>query len=519
MFTPVDAKPKNAVLYLRVSTEEQTENYSLGTQEDICTREATKRGLTVVEQFKEEGKSAKNMIGRPELIHMLEYCRKNKKRISAVLVYRLDRISRQTSDYLAIRKKLSECDISLISATEPTGNSPTEKLVETMLAGFAQLDNDVRSERTRNGMRARFLAGLNTSHTPLGYLCLQGYSTKDPKTFDLMKKAWDLMATGSKTLREMADIMNAWGIRERYCGEEKLLKSQTVSRLFKNKFYIGILTSEKYPEEIKGQHIPMISAKQYYRVQAILSGRNTNIAVPLAKRNLDNDDFPLRRFVICSKCGTVLTGAWSKQHRYAYYFCRSRCGMPSIPVDVVDNAVIALLQKVTPTNQCLNLFISVVRKLYMNRVSILQKRRLEADHDLSKLLAVRQALIEKNLMGVYSDDVFKEQNAIIEEKIISVRAAKDDSLLDKYKLDVLIPFMKKFFKDLGISYQNAPLTIKHIILSSIFDQKVAWGYPGISNCEISPVYQRIRRFEDDSASLSTPSRIRTGDLCDENAPS
>ena len=444
MYIKQDSKPKNSVLYLRVSTEEQTENYSLGTQEEICRREAVKRGLAVLNIFKEEGKSAKNMTGRPELIHMLEYCRKNKKVISAVLVYRLDRISRQTSDYLAIRKKLAECEINLVSATEPTGNSPTEKLVETMLAGFAQLDNDVRSERTRNGMRARFLAGLNTSHTPLGYLCEHGYATKDPKTFDLMKKAWDLMATGSKTLREMADIMNTWGLREQYCGTEKLLRSQTISRLFKNKFYMGILTSERYPEEIKGQHVPMITARQYYRVQAILAGRNTNIAVPLAKRNIDNEDFPLRRFVICGKCGMVLTGAWSKHHRYAYYFCRSRCGMPSIRVADANNAVVALLRKVTPTNQCLNLFISVVRKLYMNRVSILQRRRLEADHDLSKLLTVRQALIEKNLMGVYSDDVFKEQNAMIEEKIIAVRAAKDDSLLDKYKLEELIPFMERF---------------------------------------------------------------------------
>ena len=36
-------------------------------------------------------------------------------------------------------------EIKLISVTEPTGNSPTEKFVERMLAGFAQMDNDVRS--------------------------------------------------------------------------------------------------------------------------------------------------------------------------------------------------------------------------------------------------------------------------------------------------------------------------------------------------------------------------------------
>jgi len=137
------------------------------TQEDICQKEAIKRGIEVIKVFREEGRSAKTITGRPILIEMLEYCRKNKKKIDAVIAYRVDRISRQTQDYLAIRRKLTECGITLISATEPTGNSPTEKLVETILAGFAQLDNDVRSERTKNGMRARFLAGLPNGKVPL----------------------------------------------------------------------------------------------------------------------------------------------------------------------------------------------------------------------------------------------------------------------------------------------------------------------------------------------------------------
>lgn len=53
----------------------------------------------------------------------------------------------------------------ILSASEPTGNTPTERFIESMLASFAQMDNDMRSERTKNGLRARFLAGL-TSGTP-----------------------------------------------------------------------------------------------------------------------------------------------------------------------------------------------------------------------------------------------------------------------------------------------------------------------------------------------------------------
>jgi site-specific DNA recombinase len=285
---------KKAIIYLRVSSEEQVENFSLGTQEEICRKEAIKKGYEVICIFKDEGRSAKNISGRPALIELLEYSRKNKNRVQALFVYRLDRISRQTGDYLAIRKRLAENGVIILSATEPTGNSPTEKLVETILAGFAQLDNDIRSERTKNGMRARFKSGLISSKAPIGYKLQSGYAVKDPKTFDLINNAWDLMATGTKSLSEMATIMNSWGVRINIKNREYKLRPQTANRIFRLKFYMGVLTSEKYPEEIRGQHVPMITEEKFYKVQAILDGRNPN-KIALSKRNSENPEFPLRR--------------------------------------------------------------------------------------------------------------------------------------------------------------------------------------------------------------------------------
>ena len=156
---------------------------------------------------------------------MLEFCRKNKRTVDALIVYRLDRLSRQTVDFLAIRKKLAENEIAIISASEPTGNSPTERFIETMLASFAQMDNDVRSERTKNGLKARFMAGLTSGVPPLGYKSENGYAIKDPNTWDNVKKAWEIMGTGTKSLKEMAVLMNEWGVKQQYHHKEHEEKS------------------------------------------------------------------------------------------------------------------------------------------------------------------------------------------------------------------------------------------------------------------------------------------------------
>lgn len=494
---------KRAIIYLRVSTEEQVDNFSLETQEKICKQEAERRGMEVAQIFKEEGRSAKNIVGRPVLVEMLEFCRKNKRNIDALIVYRLDRLSRQTGDFLAIRKKLAENQIILVSASEPTGNSPTERFIETMLASFAQMDNDVRSERTKNGLKARFMAGLTSGVPPIGYKSENGYSVKDPAIWDKVKSAWELMGTGTKSLREMATLMNEWGIRQHFHGKEHIMRPQAIGRMFRNKYYIGILTSERYPDEIRGQHLPMVTEAVFYRIQAILDGRNTNINVPIARRNRDNPEFPLRRIVKCSRCESPMTGGWSKgKHaRYAYYRCQKCSKAQSIPAEKLNSSAISFLSTISPTKDALTAFIGLLRRTYYQRVARLQKRKDEADNELKRLKELRQSLIEKNLNGTYSDEIFREQNKLIEDQITSVQITKDDALLAKYNLQAIVKFMMDKFTNLGRTYQMSNLQQIRVLLCSIFPDGLQWSYPGYLNTKISPIYQAIRVFENESVSF------------------
>lgn len=499
---------KRAIVYLRVSTEEQVENFSLETQEEICRKEAEKKGFLIVEVFREEGRSAKNIIGRPVLISLLEYCRKNKNKIQAVFVYRLDRVSRQTADYLAIRKKLLENGVNILSATEPTGDSPTEKLVETILAGFAQLDNDIRSERSRNGLRARFLSGKVVSGSvPLGYLMQAGYAIKDPESWDSMKKAWDLMATGTKSLSEIAKIMNDWGLREKYGSRTFVIHKQRAGKIFRNKFYAGLMASKTYTEEIKGQHVPMITEQQFYKVQAILDGRNIN-KVALASRNFSHPDFPLRKIIRCAKCGKGLTGGWSKGRyaRYGYYRCGGPCNHISIKKDELESVVVSLLKQYSPKEQTLNLFITFLYKIYHERLSRLTKIKNEADSEIDRLKALRKNLVEKNLSGVYSDEIFKEQNAIIEDQMIQAQISKDDETMDKYNIEAVTTFIKTILADLGETYKRSSISQNKVLIGSMFPSGLAWNYNGTLNHQISPIYQSIINFSETSVSSCAEDR-------------
>ncbi len=493
----IKSESKKAIVYLRVSTEEQVDNFSLETQERICAQEAERKGFEIVRVFKEEGRSAKNITGRPILIELMEFCRKNRKNVDALIVYRLDRLSRQVGDFLAIKKKLKEYEIALLSTSEPTGNSATEQFVETMLASFAQMDNDIRSERTKNGLRARFLAGLTSGSPPLGYKSENGYIVKDPRTWDKVVDAWKLMATGTKTLKEMAELMNEWGVTQRYKGKENIVRKQALSVMFRNKYYIGILTSTRYPEEVRGQHVAMVTEEMFYRVQAVIDGRNTNIHVPISRRNKDNIEFPLRRIVLCGVCNQPLTGGWSKgkKARYAYYRCQHGCKMPSVQAYKMNDAALQFLSTIAPTKQALDAFIALLRRTYHQRVVQLQKRKEQADSELKRLYEMRQALIQKNLSGVFSDEIFKEQNKLIEEQIATVQVTKDDALLAKYNLEAIVKFMQEKFGNLPQTYQMSTLSQIRVLLCSITPSGLVWGYPGLDNTQISPLYQSIRQFD------------------------
>ena len=336
-----------AVIYIRVSTKEQTENLSLSTQLKACEEYCERQGFEVLARFREEGESAKT-ADRTELQKLLHFCRTNKGRVQFVVVFNLTRFAREKYDHFALRAHLKSLGISLRSATEPIDDTSTGKLMEGVLAAFAQFDNDVRSERTRGGMKAALELGRWTFLAPLGYLNAPRSTGKslvpDPERAPLVKRAFQDFATGRFTKDEVRKNVIALGLKTR---RGKPVPSQTFDAMLRNHVYIGRIDVEDFGVSRRGDFDPLVTEGIFFRVQAILDGRY-EVTAP---RQRNDPDFPLRGYVRCETCGKPLTASWSKGRSdyYAYYHCRGRCRAVNIAKATLEDLFVHELKRLEPT--------------------------------------------------------------------------------------------------------------------------------------------------------------------------
>ncbi|MDO8472125.1 MAG: hypothetical protein Q7S64_03210, partial [bacterium] len=150
-----------------------------------------------------------------------------------------------------------------------------------------------------------------------------------------------------------------------------------------------------------------------------------------------------------------------------------------------------LLHSIAFTEKTVELLVTWLRRKYYQRVADLQKRREEADEELKSLYELRQALIEKNLTGVYTDEMFKEQNKLLEDKIKVVQIAKDDELLTKYNLEKITDFIQEKLNNVAETFATSTLHQIRVLLCSIFPSGMPYGRNGYSNTPISPFYSAI----------------------------
>ena len=174
-------------------------------------------------------------------------------------MYNLTRFAREKYDHFALRAHLKSLGISLRSATEPIDDTSTGKLMEGVLAAFAQFDNDVRSDRTRAGMRAALELGRWTFPAPLGYLNAPKWSNAslvhDPERWPLVRRAFEDLATGQYSKQEVIARATEAGLRSR---KGLALSSQSFGQMMRNPIYVGKVERSDRGISAQGDFEPLV---------------------------------------------------------------------------------------------------------------------------------------------------------------------------------------------------------------------------------------------------------------------
>lgn len=298
-----------AALYLRVSTQEQTENYSIEAQRERLEAYCKSKGWTVYNIYVDGGYSGANM-DRPALQQMLI----DLPNIDVVVVYRLDRLSRSQRDTLTlIEDYFLKADVDFVSITETLDTStPFGKAMIGILSVFAQLERETITERMRLGQIKRAeegLAAMGGDYDPAGYARQDGKLIIKPDEAEHIRTAFDLyeqLLSITKVQRELKRLgYSVWRFR-RY------------RDILSNRLYCGYVSYAG--EHYRGQHEPIISEEQFERVQALLS-RHRGHNAHKAKQSLFSG------MIRCGRCGEPYVSyhtSRSKYGVYRYYICRAK---------------------------------------------------------------------------------------------------------------------------------------------------------------------------------------------------
>lgn len=241
-----------AGLYARVSTDIQMEGYSIEAQKEFLVSYAKAKEFDEYEFYVDGGYSGKN-LDRPEIQRLIEDVCENK--IDAVIVFKLDRISRSQKDTLYLIEEIfNKHNVGFISIRENFDTtSPFGKAMIGILSVFAQLERETILERTRIGIKKRAESGLwrggGKIPFPYSYDEKKGILIPNPEEVETLHKMISLYISGLSFVKIGAIV----GM------DETLVERRILSRT-----NLGIVPYKG--EEFKGQHEPVVSEELYNQI-------------------------------------------------------------------------------------------------------------------------------------------------------------------------------------------------------------------------------------------------------------
>ncbi|KKB25564.1 recombinase family protein [Staphylococcus carnosus] len=367
-----EMKKKRIGGYIRVSTEKQVMGYSIEGQITQIEQYCQFNGYELVDIYADRGISGKSM-NRPELQRMLNDAKNGK--LDCVMVYKTNRLARNTSDLLTIVEELHRQNVEFFSLSERMEvKNSTGKLMLQILASFSEFERNKILENIYNGQHQRALEGYYQGNLPLGYNNIPDNKKElmiNQHEANIVKYIFESYAKGHG-YRKIANALNHKGYVTK---KGNPFSISAVTYILSNPFYIGKIQFAKYkdwndkrrkglndkPVIAEGKHTPIISQSLWDKVQARkkqvsekpqVHGKGTNILTGL---------------ISCPQCSasmsastTVNTLKDGTKKRIRYYSCsnfRNKgskvCSANSVRADVIEKYVMDQILEIVKSDKVL----------------------------------------------------------------------------------------------------------------------------------------------------------------------
>jgi len=479
---------KKAVVYVRVSTKEQVdEGNSLSTQEKICREYCLKNEYEVAEIFREQGESAKT-ADRTELQKLLTYCANKKNGVKAIIIYKVDRLSRSVDDYSYLRLLLKKYGVEIKSTSESFGNNPVGRFMENTMANIAQFDNDIRSERCAGGMKDAMRDGRYVWMAPIGYnnVKVGGKATiaQDLKMAPIVLETFNLIASAVYPTEVVRRMMTKKGFLNR---QGKPFSKGYFYKMLQNEIYAGWIV--KFGEKHKGIFEAILTEELFNQVQRVLKNKGRKNSPHIT----DHPDFPLRRFIV-NETGKKLTGSWSKGRYKKYPFYRFGGNDSNHNRDEFEKVFMDYVDRFKFDDAKLERLKELVQE---NLVKATLDQRKEVDR-LKKHINVLEdkqtGIIKKNLDGVISDNVLKQQLDLIEKELLEATASLTNIPNTETDFVEVLNFLEEYLKEPSKIWRNAKIGTKVKLQWFQFPQGLTFQDNIFGTTEVASVFKTKEAF-------------------------
>ena len=454
----------NVFGYVRVSTEGQTENYSIDEQIQSIKAYCKAKKWNLIKTYTDGGHSGGN-VNRPALQEMLREIRN--KTVDAVVVYKLDRLSRSQKDTLMLIEDeflIHQTDFVSINENFDT-SSPFGRAMIGMLSVFAQLEKDQITERFTMGRIGRSKAGYfhGGGNSPLGYRYENGLLIIDPYQADIVREIFDRFISGQSINYILTQLQG------RHSGKWSATKISTVLR---NSVYIGKVKFKGV--EYDGIHQPIISEETFRAANQLFSSPERTGRFTTAQKTPFRATTLLSGIVFCRRCGA----RYSSNH--GYYRCYSRaksskrfikdpnCKNENWLIEDLNHAVVEHVRAMTNNP---DLIADAIRQSHSvqpeKNLEELHQRIEEIGRQINKLVDLYQfGTIPPDILTKRVEALSQEKEAL-QNKLNEQDQTANDTAIQSF-LDAIQTFNEQF--------DTGDLDAQRLIISSLIDRIEVDGF-------------------------------------------